>query len=133
MKQLREIRHLKESDVAHFLGISEQLYRKLESSEFDIPATALMELAVFYGVTTDFLVGLSDDLAAAGRIQKPEAVEFLRIMLEARSTNRGVYEKFCAIVHEVASNPEADVFAIAARHFPQHAEELKSLRRKDSP
>jgi len=130
IQQLREMRNLTTADVAKVLNMPEALYTKLEASRFEMPATLLIELAVFYGVTTDFIVGLSDDLAAAGRYQKDDEVDFYRFMLEVRSDNPDLYQTFCTVIHDASLNPKVDSFSIIAKYFPQYSEELKALEAK---
>lgn len=127
IRQLREMRGLDTAYVAKWLGMSEEMYRLVEAAAFDIQATELAELAVLYGVTTDFILGLSDDLEAAGRIHREDSIEFMRMMLECRVENKGLFSKFRQVLHEAATEPDSDVTAVFIKHFPQHRTELEKL------
>lgn len=61
LKALRLERHLQQSDVAIIIGCGQPLYSRYERGEREIPLSALIALADFYGVSLDYLVGRSDD------------------------------------------------------------------------
>jgi transcriptional regulator with XRE-family HTH domain len=61
LKALRLERHLQQSDVARIIGCGQPLYSRYERGEREIPLSALIALADFYGVSLDYLVGRSDD------------------------------------------------------------------------
>ena len=63
LKQLRAERKLKQSDIAAFLGTAYQNYQKIEYGQINVPATTLMALADYFDVTTDYLLGRSDERA----------------------------------------------------------------------
>ncbi len=60
LRDLREDRDLKQSDIAEILNISQQYYQCYESGKNEIPTRHLMTLAKFYNVSIDYIVGLSD-------------------------------------------------------------------------
>jgi len=57
IRGLREDRDLKQIEVANALGTSQQHYSKYETGENEMPIRALMILADFYDVSTDYLLG----------------------------------------------------------------------------
>ena len=59
IRALREDRDLKQSAVAALLHISQATYSRYESGALDIPTGVLIALAAFYGVSTDYLLGLT--------------------------------------------------------------------------
>lgn len=61
LKALRLERHLQQSDVARIICCGQSLYSRYERGEREIPLSALIALADFYGVSLDYLVGRSDD------------------------------------------------------------------------
>ena len=61
LKALRLGRHLQQSDVARIISCGQPLYSRYERGEREIPLSALIALADFYGVSLDYLVGRSDD------------------------------------------------------------------------
>ena len=50
------------AQVAAVLGTSQKQYSRWETGTSEIPAHHLIALARFYGVTTDYLLGLSDKM-----------------------------------------------------------------------
>ena len=60
LRDLREDADLNQTQVAHFLGMSQTGYSKYETGENDIPTQVLIKLAVFYQTSTDYILGLSD-------------------------------------------------------------------------
>ena len=60
LRDLREDADLNQTQVAKFLGMSQTGYSKYETGENDIPTQVLIQLARFYGTSTDYLLGLTD-------------------------------------------------------------------------
>ena len=61
IRGLREDRDLKQSDVAAILGTSQQYYSKYETGKYEMPVRCILILADFYGVSTDYLLGRTDE------------------------------------------------------------------------
>ena len=59
LRQLRLARHLTQNEAAENFGISQQTYQKYESGKTEPPYDLLCDFSVFYGVTTDYLLGLN--------------------------------------------------------------------------
>ena len=57
---LRKARGMSQETAAEGCGISFRSYRRYESGEREPTASVLCQLADFYGVTVDYLVGRSD-------------------------------------------------------------------------
>ena len=60
IQDLREDRDLKQREVAEFLVCNQSLYSKYERGERELPLRLAIQLAEFYGVSVDYLVGLTD-------------------------------------------------------------------------
>ena len=58
---IRNTRGLTQQDVANFLDVTRQCYGHYESGKRDIDNDMLVKLADWYGVTTDYLLGRSND------------------------------------------------------------------------
>lgn len=58
LKDLREDRDLKQSDVARVLGIDTSYYGKYERGIHPIPIECLKVLCTFYNVSADYVLGL---------------------------------------------------------------------------
>lgn len=57
---LREDSDRKQSEVAQYLWYDQSLYSKYERGLRPLPLDLAVELARFYGVSLDYLVGLTD-------------------------------------------------------------------------
>ena len=60
LRDLREDKDLKQSDVANVLKISQQYYQCYESGKNEIPTRHLITLAKFYNTSIDYILGLTD-------------------------------------------------------------------------
>jgi len=57
LKPLRKAKGLTQVEMAALLNCTEQHYQRIEYGKVNLPATTLMFLADFFGVTTDYLLG----------------------------------------------------------------------------
>lgn len=60
IRDLREDRDLTQKDVAKMLNCSQQVYSNYELGQRDIPTQILIQLSKFYGVSVDYLLGLTN-------------------------------------------------------------------------
>ena len=60
LRELRKEKKLKQRELAVLLGITEVHYRRVEAGKINIPTLTLCALADYYGVTTDYLLGRSE-------------------------------------------------------------------------
>ncbi len=77
IKLLREENHLLQKQVAQELNCSQQVYSDYENGRVDIPTQVLIQLAVRYGTTTDYLLGLSDRRLSADQANHTENADCL--------------------------------------------------------
>ena len=61
LKSLREDRELTQKNIADLLKIGRTMYRRYETGETDIPIRHLKNLCIFYGVSADYILGLSNE------------------------------------------------------------------------
>ena len=61
LKDLREDKDLKQSEVANVLNISQRGYSHYETGEDDIPTEILIKLAKFYNTSIDYILGLTNE------------------------------------------------------------------------
>lgn len=57
LKELRNARKLKQTDIAEVLACSQGVYSRYESGEREPPFDIIKKLAEFYGVSIDYLMG----------------------------------------------------------------------------
>lgn len=61
LRDLREDNDYKQAQIAQLLKIRQEYYSKYELGKIEIPAHMVIELASFYNVSTDYILGLTDD------------------------------------------------------------------------
>jgi len=61
IRDMREDHDLKQKDVAEYLGIAQTVYSRYERGFQTIPVEHLIRLADLYDVTTDYLLGRTDN------------------------------------------------------------------------
>lgn len=61
MGELRKQKGLSQKQVAEMLGITQQQYQLYESGKREIPLHLMIELADFYEVSLDYMVGRETD------------------------------------------------------------------------
>ena len=60
LKELREENGYTQTDVAGFLNVKQNTYSQYETEKRQLPIDVLIKLSKFYGVTTDYILGLDD-------------------------------------------------------------------------
>jgi transcriptional regulator with XRE-family HTH domain len=61
LKDLREDKDLQQSDIAKLLNTTQPQYSRYETGERELPIRHLVTLADFYGVSADYILGLTND------------------------------------------------------------------------
>ena len=64
IRDLREDRDLNQKDMARILNCTQQAYSNYELGRRDIPTEVLIRLARFHNVSTDYILGISNDPTA---------------------------------------------------------------------
>ncbi len=62
LRDLREDHDLSQQDVADLLGMKQPQYSRYERGLRDIPTDVLIRLAKYYKTSTDFILGLTNDI-----------------------------------------------------------------------
>lgn len=70
LEDLRVDADLTQEQVAQVLHCKREVYRRYEKGIHELPVWALIELAKFYGTSTDYILGLSDGCATQYKISK---------------------------------------------------------------
>ena len=60
LKELRKSKNLTQKDMGELLDMTDRNYQRFEYGQINVPATTLVFLADFFGVTTDYLLGRDD-------------------------------------------------------------------------
>ncbi len=61
IRDLREDKDLTQKQVAQMLNCSQQVYSNYELGQRDIPTDILIKLSAFYNVSTDYILGISNN------------------------------------------------------------------------
>ena len=61
IRDLREDNNYTQKEIAKILNCSQQVYSNYELGQRDIPTDILIKLAVFYNVSVDYILGISDN------------------------------------------------------------------------
>lgn len=61
IRDLREDRDLTQRALATALNCSQQVYSNYELGQRDIPTDILIKLSEFYNVSTDYILGITDN------------------------------------------------------------------------
>ncbi len=60
LKELREENGFTQSQIANYLNIKQNTYSQYETGKRQLPIDVLIKLAIFYKVSTDYILGLED-------------------------------------------------------------------------
>ena len=71
IRGLREDKDLKQIDIANVIGTTQQHYSSYETGGTELPLRALMALADYYGVSTDYLLGRTQCREGVDGLDKP--------------------------------------------------------------
>ena len=62
LREMREDNDLTQAQVAEVLGIDQRVYSNYEIGKREIPVHLLIKLSKMYEVSTDYLLGLKNDI-----------------------------------------------------------------------
>ena len=69
IKDLREDKDMLQKDVAELLNISQTNYSKYELGKINIPIETLKKMAILFGTSVDYLLGLTNEVKPYPRIK----------------------------------------------------------------
>ena len=61
LKALRKDKKLKQKDVAELLHCTERHYQRIEYGQINLPSLDLLFLAHYFGLSTDYLLGRTEN------------------------------------------------------------------------
>ncbi|MBP3747737.1 MAG: helix-turn-helix transcriptional regulator [Ruminococcus sp.] len=61
IRDLREDNDMTQKQVADYLFCDQSLYSKYERGLREVPVNIIIKLAAFYGTSTDYILGLTDE------------------------------------------------------------------------
>ena len=72
LKKLRNDRSLSQAKIAPMFGIAQQTYAQWETGQCQPDIETILKLTVFFDVTADYIMGLSDDITKPGKAPKDD-------------------------------------------------------------
>lgn len=69
IKDIREDKEMKQQDVATILNVSQTNYSKYELGKINIPIETLKKMAILFGTSIDYLLGLTNEIKPYPRIK----------------------------------------------------------------
>lgn len=60
LRELREDNDLTQKQIANLLGTTQQVYSRYEKGINEMPIRHLITLCRYYGVTSDYILGIND-------------------------------------------------------------------------
>ena len=75
---LREDKDLKQKDIAKILKISRSFYGRLEINEYKVKDNHLITLSNYYNTSTDYILGITNEIKAYPRIKSKIKLKELR-------------------------------------------------------
>lgn len=61
LQPLRKAKKITQKQMAELLDCTERHYQKIEYGQINVPATTVIFLADYFGVTADYLLGRTDE------------------------------------------------------------------------
>ena len=61
LKKIREAKRYSQEDIAEVLQMTQQQYSRYEVGTHEIPVRHVVTLCKFYGISSDWLLGLKDE------------------------------------------------------------------------
>ena len=70
MRDLREDHDKTQTEIAEILGTSQTMYARYERGANELPIHHLVKLCKYYGVSSDYILGLDDELTKKTNTKK---------------------------------------------------------------
>ncbi len=104
IKNLREDSHLKQRQVADYLGISQQAYSYYELDKRELPSRHIVKLAQLYSVSADYLLGLEPEQTETYNLNATfiKGVKVKDVLISLRKLNQSNKQeamKFLSYLH----------------------------------
>lgn len=106
LKRFRKERGLTQQQVAADIGIIPQLYQKYERDNSMPSAAIIIVLSKAYGVSADYLLGLSDEPKPAGEKPSAAPIDNSELVKVAEAFNETT-AVFSALLRQVVANEKA--------------------------
>lgn len=88
LRDLREDKDLKQSDIAKILMDSQQHYQLYESGKREPPFWVIIKLAEFYNVSIDYIAGTTNDKGGMNKL-KVDDLQMLKMFHQLNEQGKG--------------------------------------------
>ena len=90
IRDLREDHDLKQKEVARYLHVSQQTYSNYERGRRDILVFVVVELAKYYKVSADYLLGVEMDYPGSTNLKRPylENITYYDVLYDIQKLER---------------------------------------------
>ena len=88
LRDLREDKDLKQSDIAKILMDSQQHYQLYESGKREPPFWVIIKLAEFYNVSIDYIAGTTNDKGGLNKLKKDD-LQVLKLFNQLTEKGKG--------------------------------------------
>lgn len=88
VRELREARNLTQTDVCRVIGIQQPQYNRYETGKRDFPLAYIVEVALLFNTSVDYILELSDDSKPYKRVKKLEDRDYAAEKTNQKPTNR---------------------------------------------
>ena len=76
VRELRESKKLTQSDVCKFIGIQQPQYNRYETGKRDFPLAYIVEVALLFNTSVDYILELSDEIKPYKRVKSLEGKKY---------------------------------------------------------
>ena len=76
VRELRESKKLTQSDVCKFIGIQQPQYNRYETGKRDFPLAYIVEVALLFNTSVDYILELSDEIKPYKRVKSLEEKKY---------------------------------------------------------
>ena len=76
VRVLRESKKLTQSDVCKFIGIQQPQYNRYETGKRDFPLAYIVEVALLFNTSVDYILELSDEIKPYKRVKSLEEKKY---------------------------------------------------------
>ena len=77
VKELRETNKLTQNDVCKFIGIQQPQYNRYETGKRDFPLAYIVDVALLFNTSVDYLLELSDESKPYKRIKNLDGKNYI--------------------------------------------------------
>ncbi|MDE6427173.1 MAG: helix-turn-helix domain-containing protein [Ruminococcus sp.] len=135
LRKLRLSKQMTQDESAKNFGISQQTYQKYESGKTEPPYDLLCDFAVFYGVTTDYLLGLEsaspviEPMEVLGLKKSVDDDEFMRLYNELPDYAKQI---FVDVMAKLAQATEPAKPQLKKRHVKRLGDIEDTLKQEET-